>query len=169
MRLPNFTPGYEVYDQDDMIHVPGFGFDGWYGLSPLKYHLSMPGGVALATQEYAARFFTNGARPDLVVTSDKDISPETADRIQKGFVSLHGGLANSHRPLVLGNGAKVTPVTLSAEDAQLLATRRFQVEEICRIYGVPPFMVGHLEKTTSWCQHRDKNGPGTGLKRGQLG
>ena len=150
MRVPNSAPGFEVYDQDDILHIAGFGFDGWYGLSPLKYHLSMAGGVALATQEYAARFFTNGARPDLVITSDQAINPETAERIYQGFFEQHGGLSNSHRPVILGHGAKVTPVTLSAEDAQLLATRRFQVEEICRIYGVPPFMVGHLEKTTSW-------------------
>lgn len=150
VRVPNSAPGFEVYDQDDMIDIAGFGYDGWYGLSPLKYHLVMTGGVALATQEYAARYFTNGARPDLVVTSDSAISEETAKRIQDNMAARYGGLQNSHKPMVLGNGAKVTAVTMSAEDAQLLATRRFQVEEICRIYGVPPFMVGHTEKTTSW-------------------
>lgn len=150
LRIPNSSPGYEVLDQDDVIHIAGFGFDGWYGLSPLKYHLQMAGSVALATQEHAARFFTNGARPDIVVTSDQEISEETAKRIQDGIAARYGGYQNSHRPMVLGNGAKVETVTISADDAQLLATRRFQVEEIARIYGVPPFMIGHMDKTTSW-------------------
>ena len=150
LRVPSSAPGYEIVDQDDMIHIAGFGFDGWYGLSPLKYHLQMAGAVALATQEHAARFFTNGARPDFAITSDQAISLEKAQEIQASVAARYSGYQNSHKPMVLGNGGKVQAITLSADDAQLLATRRFQVEEICRIYGVPPFMVGHMEKTTSW-------------------
>jgi HK97 family phage portal protein len=140
----------EVYDQDDFLHIPGFGFDGYRGLSPLRHHLRMSGAVSLATQEYSARFFANNARPDIVITTDQKLTPELAAEVADLWVAKHGGLGNAHRPAVLGNGAKAAPLSLNAEDAQLLATRQFQIEEIARIYGVPPFMIGHTDKTTSW-------------------
>lgn len=147
---PENGAGTEVYDQDDMLHVAGFGFNGMRGLSPLRHHLLMTGSSALATQEWAARFFANGARPDIVITTDQQINAEKAKEIGESWSNKYGGLANAHRPAVLGHGAKVTPLTLSAEDAQLLATRQFAVEEIARIYGVPPWMIGHMQKTTSF-------------------
>lgn len=140
----------EVYDQDDMIHVPGFGFNGFRGLSPLRHHLRMTGSVALATQEFAGRFFANGARSDFVIKSDQRLTPEAAATIRDMWMEQHQGLATAHRPAVLGNGSSVQALTLPLEDAQLLETRRFSVEEIARIYGVPPFMIGQMDKTTSW-------------------
>jgi HK97 family phage portal protein len=149
-RLPSNSSGYVVYDQDDILHVAGFGFDGCRSVSPLKHHLSMSGAVALATQDYAARFFSNNARPDLVLKSDQAINRETADQIADKWAQLYSGTENAHKPAVLGMGFSVQPLSVSAEDAQLLATREFQIEEIARAYGVPPFMIGHTEKTTSW-------------------
>jgi HK97 family phage portal protein len=140
----------EVYDQDDVLHIPGFGFDGYRGLSPLRHHLRMSGAVALATQEYAARFFANNARPDIVLTTDQKLTPELAAEVADLWAAKHSGLGNAHKPAVLGHGVKADALSLNAEDAQLLATRQFQIEEIARIYGVPPFMIGHTEKTTSW-------------------
>lgn len=150
LRVLESQPGYEVYDQDDVIDIAGFGFDGFYGQSPLKYHLQLPGAVALAAQEYAGRFFVNNGTPSGVITSDQAINQEQAEQIRQAWVKRYGGLENTHSPAVLGHGAKFEAVTVTAEDAQLLATRRFQIEEIARIFGVPPFMIGHLEKTTSW-------------------
>ena len=147
---PENGSGREIYDQDDMLHVAGFGFTGSRGYSPLRYHLSMTGAAALATQEWAARFFANGARPDIVITSEQQLNQIKANEIAESWANRYGGLANAHKPAVLGHGAKITPLTLSAEDAQLLATRQFQVEEIARIYGVPPWMIGHMQKTTSF-------------------
>lgn len=147
-RVPNND--FKVYDQDDMIHVAGFGFDGFRSVSPLRHHLSMSGAVSLAAQDYSARFFSNSARPDIILSSDQPINKETADIIRDGWEQLYKGTANAHRPAVLGMGFKATPLTMTAEDAQLLATRQFQIEEIARAYGVPPFMIGHTEKTTSW-------------------
>lgn len=148
--VPDSSLGYSVHDQDDMLHIAGFGYDGRRGVSPLRHHLSMSGAVALATQEYAARFFSNGARPDIVLSTDQVVNGETADQIRERWASLYGGLNNAHKPAVLGQGFKVDQLTMTAEDAQLLATRQFQIEEIARAYGVPPFMIGHTEKTTSW-------------------
>ncbi|BEV02210.1 phage portal protein [Novosphingobium olei] len=151
---------YDVFDQDDMLHVPGFGFDGYRGVSPLRHVLAIPGGVALATQEYAGRFFTNSARPDVVLSSDQVIDQEAAEQIKARWVQLYSGYANAHQPAVLGQGFKAIPLTMTAEDAQLLATRQFQIEEIARIYGVPPFMIGHTEKTTSWGSGVESMGAG---------
>lgn len=149
-RATSDPNGFFVYDQDDILHVAGFGFDGCRGVSPLRHHLSMSGAVALATQEYAARFFSNNQRPDILLSTDQAINPETADKIREGWARLYQGIENAHKPAVLGMGMKVQTLTMTAEDAQLLATRQFQIEEIARAYGVPPFMIGHTEKTTSW-------------------
>jgi HK97 family phage portal protein len=145
-----FQLGYDVLDQDDMLHVAGFGFNGLRGLSPLRNHLAMTGSIALATQEFAGRFFGNNARPDIVISSEQSINAEKAEEIRKRWEEIYGGLLNSHKPAVLGHGAKIHNLSFSAEDAQLLLTRKFAVEEIARIYGVPPFMIGHVEKTTSF-------------------
>lgn len=140
----------EVLDQDDVLHVPGFGFDGVRGLSPLRYALRMTGSVSLAAQDYSARFFANGARPDYALQTDQALAPETVDKLRTQIDERHGGYANAHRPMLLTSGLKVQPITMPAEDMQLLETRKFQIEEIARIYGIPPFMIGHNEKTTSW-------------------
>lgn len=141
---------YDVIDQDDMLHVAGFGFNGFRGVSPIRNVLSVAGGVALATQDYAGRFFANSARPDIVLSTDQVINQEKADEIKERWAANYQGFQKSHKPAVLGLGFKIQQLTMTAEDAQLLATRQFQIEEIARAYGVPPFMIGHTEKTTSW-------------------
>jgi HK97 family phage portal protein len=140
----------EVIDQSDMIHVPGFGYDGVRGLSPLRVALRLAGPVSSAMQEYSARFFSNGARPDYVLTTDQSLSTETIDSLRDQIQNRHGGLENARRPMVLTGGLKTAPLSVPADEMQLLESRKFAVEEIARIYGVPPFMIGHNEKTTSW-------------------
>lgn len=146
-RLQN---DFEVLDQDDVLHFAGFGFDGVRGLSPLRYWLRMTGAVALSAQEYSARFFANGARPDYVLGTDSALSPEVVDKLRSQIDQKHRGVEQAHRPLVLTNGLKPFTLGLPAEDMQLLATREFQIEEVARVYGIPPFMIGHTETTTSW-------------------
>lgn len=140
----------KVYDQDDMLHVAGFGFDGFRGLSPLRYALRMTGAVSIATQEYSANFFANSARPDFALTSPNKLSPEAVEQLRAMLGERHGGTAKSHQPMLLHGGLDIKTISMPLEDVQLLATRQFQIEEIARIYGVPPFMIGHNEKTTSW-------------------
>ncbi|MFN3424884.1 MAG: phage portal protein [Novosphingobium meiothermophilum] len=140
----------ETIDQDDMIHVAGFGFNGFRGVTPLRHVLGTSAAIAIATQEYAGRFFANSARADVVLSTDQAINRETADEIRNRWAENYAGYQNSHRPAVLGSGFTIKQLTMNAEDAQLLATRQFQIEEIARAFGVPPFMIGHVEKTTSW-------------------
>ena len=139
-----------VVDQDDMIHVPGPGFNGFRGLSPLRNALRMSGSVSLATQDHTANFFANSARPDMVLQSDQKLSQETIAHLKTQLLENHAGPANAHKPMVIDQGLKWQSMQLSNEDSQLLATRQFQIEEIARIYGVPPWLIGHNEKTTSF-------------------
>lgn len=140
----------ETIDQDDMLHVAGFGFNGFRSISVLQHVLGTSGAIALATQDFAARFFTNSARPDFVLITDQVVTQTIADQVGERWREKFEGHSNSHKPALLGSGFDIKALTLTAEDAQLLATRQFQVEEIARAFGVPPHMIGHVEKTTSW-------------------
>ena len=142
----------EILDQDDVLHVPGPGFDGVRSLSPLRHMLGMSGAVALATQNYSAEFFANSARPDyaLVAPAGANWSPEQRDLIRAELDRRHTVRGAAHRPMLLTGGVDVRQISLPLEDIQMIATRRFTVEEIARAYGVPPFMIGDTEKTSSW-------------------
>jgi HK97 family phage portal protein len=152
---PEFVNGQtigkvRILDQDDVLHIPGFGFDGYRGLSPLRFALSQAGAIAAATQQYAGNFFANSARPDYVLQSDFNIGPDLLKETQHSIDERHRTPGNAHRPMVLGGGLKIVPWSLSANDMQLLATRQFETEEIARIYGVPAVMIGHSQQTTAW-------------------
>lgn len=143
----------EVLDQDDMLHVPGLGFNGTRSLSPLRHALQNVGGVALAAQNYAGQFFANQARPDyaLVAPVEAKFDREKIEQMREELNERHA-LRNGQggRPMLLTGGLEVKTITLPNKDAELALTRNLQIEEIARIYNVPPFMIGHNEKTTSW-------------------
>lgn len=138
-----------VLDQDDMLHVPGLGFNGLHGLSPLRHALRTPARLAINAQEFSSRFLENMARPDFALHTDQALTDEQFDRLREGLAQYQGP-QNAGRPMILDGGLSIAPLTMPLEDMQLLETRKFQVEEIARIYGVPAFMIGHTEKTTSW-------------------
>lgn len=142
--------GIDTIDQDDMIHVPGPGFDGLNGMSQIRHALRNSAGVALAADEYSASFFKNGARPDFAIEVPGTVTPEQQTMIRNSWTDRFGGVAKSHLPALMTGGMKVHELTMNAEDAQLIDTRRFQVEDIARIFGVPPHMIGHTTNTTSW-------------------
>lgn len=148
---PNVRAGVtQVLDQDDVIHVAGLGFDGVSAPSPLRHQLMMTGGVADAAQEFSNGFLQNSARPDYALLTDQKLSPETVTTMRDQIDERHRGPAQSGRPMILSGGLKFQALTMPLEDMQLLETRKFQIEEIARVYGIPPFMLGHNEKTTSW-------------------
>lgn len=150
--LPNgvVIDEFKVYDQDDILHFPGFGFNGLRGMSPLRHALRSAGAVAHAAQEFSGRFFVNGARPDYALSTDQQLGEPRIKELQTLIDERHRSVDNAHRPMLLHSGLKMTSLQISQADMQLLAQRQFQVEEIARAYGVPPFMIGHNEKTTSW-------------------
>lgn len=136
--------------QDDVLHIPGLGFDGLRGLSPIKYAAKNAIGTALAAEDYSGRFFSNGARPDILITLTKGMTSEQVSLFRETWNARFGGAARSHMPAILTGDAKVENLTLNAEDTQIIATRRFQIEDIARIFGVPPHMIGSTDKATSW-------------------
>jgi len=139
-----------VVDQDDMLHIPGPGFNGLRGMSQIKFALRNAVGISLAADQYSHDFFDNSARPDFVLSSPNNLTDKQIELLRKTWEERYGGSGNRHKPAVLFGGMKVEPLSLNAEDAQLLSTRQFQIEDIARVFGVPPFMIGHTEKTTSW-------------------
>lgn len=140
---------YTVHPSD-MIHVPSLGFDGLRSPSPITYAARQAVGTALSADEYNSRFFTNGARPDFAITTPGNLSKDQADMIRTTWSNSHGGVEKSHMPAVLFGGLDVKQLSLSAADSQILATSMFQVEQIARVLGVPPHMIGHTDKSTSW-------------------
>lgn len=150
----------KVYDQDDMIHVAGFGFDGIKGLSPLQYALRMAGGSAKSMQEFMMNFYLNSARPDYALVSEQTLGADIIANLKQQIDDNHKGASKSHRPMVLQSGLDIKPITMPMKDMEIMAARQFQTEEIARIYGVPPFMIGSTEKTTSWGSGIDSMGIG---------
>jgi HK97 family phage portal protein len=136
--------------EDDVLHVPGPGFDGLRGKSVIGWAARQGTGIALAADEYAGRFFANGARPDFALKYPNKMSKDAKDALVDHYLGRHKGLEATHLPLVLTEGGDLKEMTMSPEDTQLLQTRQFQVVDICRAFGVPPILVGESEKTSSW-------------------
>lgn len=138
-------------DQDDMLHFPGFGFDGLRAMSVIQYAARNAAGNALAMDEYSGRFFAGGAHPSIVLQTDKVMNQPQVETLQAAFAQKYSGVENSHRlPLVLTEGLKATPLSLNADDAQLLDARKFQVIDVARAFGVPPHLIGETSAATSW-------------------
>lgn len=131
--------------KDEIFHIPALGFDGLVGYSPIamaKNAIVM----ALATEEYGAKFFANGASPSGVLEHPGNI--KDPDRLRESWNTLFQGSGNSHKIAVLEEGLKYQPIGISPNEAQFLETRKFQIDEIARIFRVPPHMVGDLDKSS---------------------
>ena len=129
----------------DVLHIPGLGFDGLVGYSPIAMAKNSIG-MAIACEEYGAKFFANGAAPSGVLEHPGTIKDPS--RVRESWTQTFGGSSNAHKVAVLEEGMKYTPISISPEQAQFLETRKFQIDEIARIFRVPPHMVGDLEKSS---------------------
>ena len=129
----------------DVLHIPGLGFDGLVGYSPIAMAKNAIG-MAIACEEYGAKFFANGAAPGGVLEHPGTI--KDPQRVRESWQSTFGGSGNSNKIAVLEEGMKYTPIGISPEQAQFLETRKFQINEIARMFRVPPHMVGDLEKSS---------------------
>jgi HK97 family phage portal protein len=129
----------------DVLHIPGLGFDGLVGYSPIAMAKNAIG-LAIATEEYGSKFFANGAAPSGVLEHPGTLKDPA--KIRESWQQTFGGSSNAHKVAVLVEGMKYTPISISPEQAQFLETRKFQIDEIARIFRVPPHMVGDLERST---------------------
>ena len=137
--------GQAKLGRDDILHIPGLGFDGLIGYSPIAMAKNAIG-MALATEEYGAKFFANGANPGGVLEHPSTI--KDIQRVKDSWSANYGGSGNAHRIAVLEEGMKFSSIGIPPEQAQFLQTRKFQLNEIARIFRVPPHMVGDLDKSS---------------------
>nr|WP_270773341.1 phage portal protein [Pauljensenia sp. OF14-1SRA] len=129
----------------DVLHIPGLGFDGLVGYSPIAMAKNAIG-LAQATEDYGASFFANGAAPGGVLEHPGTIKDPS--RVRESWQQTFGGARNGNKVAVLEEGMKYTPISVSPEQAQFLETRKFQLNEIARIFRIPPHMIGDLEKSS---------------------
>ena len=132
-------------DPRDVLHIPGLGFDGIMGYSPIALEKSAIG-LGLAAEEYGSKFFSNGARPSGILTHPNTVKDPAA--LRASWNAAYGSSSNASRVAVLEEGMTFVPLSLPNNEAQFLETRKFQVSEICRIFRVPPHMIGDLDRAT---------------------
>ncbi len=132
-------------DPSDVLHIPGLGFDGLVGYSPIAMAKNAIG-LAMATEEYGAKFFANGAAPGGVLEHPGTI--KDPQKVKDSWNAAYQGSTNSHRVAVLEEGMKYQQIGIPPEQAQFLETRKFQINEIARIFRVPPHMLADLEKSS---------------------
>ena len=129
----------------DVLHIPGLGFDGLIGYSPIAMAKNAIG-MAIATEEYGAKFFANGANPGGVLEHPGVVKDPA--RIRESWNAVYQGSGNAHRVAVLEEGMKFQSIGIPPEQAQFLQTRKFQLNEIARIFRIPPHMIGDLDKSS---------------------
>ncbi len=137
----------DTLTQDDIWHVRIFTLDGLTGLSPIAY-AKQAVGLGLATEEHGSRLFGNGAVTSGVLQTDQYLKDDAWERLKTDFENRHQGLANAHKPMILEMGLKWQQISMTSEDAQFLETRKFQLEEICRIFRVPLHMIQNTDRAT---------------------
>ena len=143
----------------EMLHIRGFGGSALGGASTLSV-CRQTFSAATAAESAASAMFRNGVRASGALSLDKPLTKEQREVAEGLLQEKFVGAMNAGRPMLLDNGMKWEQLTINPEDAQMLETRRFSVEEVCRVFGVPPHMIGHTENSTSW---------GTGLEQQTLG
>lgn len=134
-------PGFRIH------HIKGLG-DGLVGYSPIGWAARQAIGLSLAAEEYGARFYSNGARPGLILRHPGKLSAAAHERLRVSFATEHQGVSNAHKTKILEEGMDVTTIGIPNNEAQFLETRKFQVTEIARIYRVPPHMLADLDRAT---------------------
>ncbi len=142
--------GFKDLRAGQVFHVPGLSYDGLVGYSPVTL-LRHAIGLGLAAQTYGEQMWNNGARPGLILTVPQDVrmTEDAASRLKTQVDSAHAGLSNAQRTMVLKDGISVHEIGIPPEDAQYIETRKFQLDEIARVYRIPQHKVGDLERSTN--------------------
>lgn len=155
-HVANRTKAYELeldggqkkaFADYQILHVPGFGYDGIAGKSMIRLAREAIG-LGLAAERFGGAFFGNGARPGVVLEHPGILSDEGYEKLRKSWNEQHQGLSNAQRVAILEEGMKLETIGVPPDDAQFLQTRQFQRSEIASIFRVPPHMIGDLERAT---------------------
>ena len=142
---PTMEQNTVILDAADVLHIPGLSFDGLVGMSPIAACRNAVG-AGLAADEYSSRYYANGAAPMGILETPTLIN--NPELLRQSWNEAFGGSRNAGKVAVLEQGTTFKPISLSPQDSQLLETRKFSVEEICRIFRVPPHLVQDLERAT---------------------
>ena len=134
-----------IFRRDEILHIPGLSFNGLVGFSPIAM-MKNALGTTMAVEKYGASFFKNGAQPSGVLEHPGIL--KNPDKLRENWTAIYGGSNNAHKVAVLEEGMQYKAISLPPEDSQFLSTREFGVEEICRIFRVPPHMVQDLKRAT---------------------
>lgn len=144
-EVPNTKNKDIVFRREEILHVVGLGFNGLVGFSPIAM-MKNALGATIAVEKYGSVFFKNGAQPMGVLEHPGVL--KNPERIRENWKEVYGGASNAHSVAILEEGMSYKPISLPPEDSQFLSTREFDVEEICRIFRVPPHMVQSLKRST---------------------
>ena len=144
-EVPDKKNGEFLFKREEIFHIPGLSFNGLVGFSPIAM-MKNTLGVNLAVEKYGSAFFKNGGQPSGVLEHPGVL--KDPEKIRNAWQDTYGGAANAHKVAVLEEGMHFKPISLPPEDSQFLSTREFGVEEICRIFRVPPHMVQDLKRST---------------------
>ncbi len=154
----NWTPTYKVTTDDgksfdvpasEMWHIRGPSMNGWFGLEGVKLAREAIG-LAMTAEDHAATTLANAAAPAGILTTEQTLSTDQRKQLRESWQAVHGGRVNQGRIAVLSSGMKFIPISADAESTQLLETRRFAVEEVCRPLRVMPIMVGYSDKAATY-------------------
>lgn len=161
-RLYLYSPingGRIAFRQEDILHIPAFGFDGLVGYSRISLGRNAIG-LSMSAEKYGSRVFQNDARPSVALIHPKTLKPEAHQRLKESWNEVYSGAGNAGKVGILEEGMDLKQIGFPPEDAQFLQTRQFQVSEIARLFRIPPHMLGDVEKSTSW---------GTGIEQQEQG
>lgn len=138
----------ELLPSHEMLHLRGLSTNGYKGKSPIAVHRDNLSLTASA-QQYGEKFFNQGGNMSGVFKYPSTLKPEAYKRLKHDLIQQSVGLHNAHTPLLLEGGMTYERISIPPEDAQFIATRKFQKTEIATIYGVPPHMIADLERATN--------------------
>lgn len=147
------------YTAREILHIPGMGYDGVCGVSPVRA-ATQAVGIATAAESYAAKLYGSGNLLSGILQTEQRLQKADAERLQSQWRSLMSGMSRAHDVAVMDSGAKFQSLTMPAADSQMLQSREFQVTEIARYFGVPPYLMNEQHMTTSW---------GSGLEQQAIG
>lgn len=163
MKLPDGQPVYQyegqTYRSTEILHLKGLTRNGYTGISTISA-LADTFGLSLSTRDQAATHFNNGATPGGVIETPVELDKKQVEQLREEWDKRHAGVQNTGRPAILYGGMKWNTIAMNAKDAQMLESRKFEVEEIGRIFRIPLNLLQSTEKSTSW---------GSGIEQQNIG
>jgi HK97 family phage portal protein len=154
--------GQVRYAWSEIMHIRGLSWKNWIAMSPVMDVGREAIGLGMQQRQHAAKLFANGAQTSgfIKVSPERQLSPEAIGRLEKSFADKYAGVDNAWKLVLLEDGLEFQPATMTSEESQLIESRKFEIAEIARLFGVPPHMIGEVDKSTSW---------GSGIEQQSIG